>query len=244
MTRRRWIADRITGNRAWLIGANADHLARVLRAKPGQQFDIAAEGTVRRGTVLSASTEQVEFELGEIIESLPLPEVWVFLSIFKFDRLEWAVEKLTELGVSRILPMVSRRTEPHLAKAAEKRVERWRKLALEAAQQARRIHPPEVVSPAPLKQAIASAGECRILLSEAEDRLSLKSALVQCRPPISLALGPEGGWSEDEIQIFQRNDWKTASLGETILRVETAAIAAAAITMAEATTERENRMPP
>ncbi len=233
MTRRRWIADRVAGNRAWLTGRNAEHLVRVLRAKAGQQFDIAADGAVRTGVIVSTSPQQVEFELGEPAPSAPAPEVQVFLSIFKFDRLEWAMEKLTELGVSRILPMISRRAEPHLAKAAEKRVERWRKLTLEAAQQARRVRPPEIVPPALLKETIAAASGCRIVLSEAEKTVSLKSALAGCAAPVSLAFGPEGGWTQDELEMFQQHNWKSASLGGTILRAETAAIAAMAITMAE-----------
>lgn len=233
MTRRRWIADRLEGDRAWLTGANADHLARVLRAKPGQQFDIAAEGTVRAGTIVSVSPDQVEFELGELLQSGSLPEIWVYLSMFKFDRLEWAIEKLTELGVAKIFPVASRRTEPHLAKAAEKRVERWRKIAREAAQQARRTAPPEVISPAPLKKAIAGTSGCRIVLNESEDSSSLKSVLAECRPPIALAFGPEGGWTEDEVELFNQAGWRSASLGQTILRAETAAIAAVAIAIAE-----------
>lgn len=235
MTRRRWIADRVEGSRAWLTGANAEHLARVLRAKAGQKFDIAVEGTVRAGTIVSVSPEQVEFELGEIVQTSSLPEISVYLSIFKFDRLEWAIEKLTELGVARILPMISRRTETHLAKAAEKRVERWRKIAREAAQQARRTAPPEVSSPAPLKKAIALATGCRIVLSEAEakDSNPLKSILAECRPPIALAFGPEGGWAPDEVELFTQAGWRSASLGQTILRAETAVIAAVAIAMAE-----------
>lgn len=233
MTRRRWIADRVEGNHAWLTGANAEHLARVLRARPGQEFDIAAEGTVRGGTIVFVSPEQVEFELGEIVQTSSLPEISVYLSIFKFDRLEWAIEKLTELGVARILPIISRRTETHLAKAAEKRVQRWRKIAREAAQQARRTAPPEISSPAPLKKAIAGIAGCRVVLSEGEDSTSLKSILAECRPPIALAFGPEGGWAPDEVQLFTQAGWRSASLGQTILRAETAAIAAVAIAMAE-----------
>ena len=137
MTRRRWIADRVAGNRAWLTGQNAAHLARVLRAQPGQQFDIAVGSAVRVGLVVSVSPEQVEFELGATVEEAALPQISVFLSVFKFDRFEWAVEKLAEVGVARIIPVVARRTEPHLAKAAEKRAERWRKIVHQAAQQAR-----------------------------------------------------------------------------------------------------------
>lgn len=232
MTRRRWIADHTEGNRAWITGANAEHLARVLRAKPGQQFDIAVEGAVRIGTIASVSPGEVEFQLGEEVKGPAMPEVSVYLAIFKFDRLEWAIEKLTELGVTRILPVISRRTEPHLAKAAEKRVERWRKLALEAAQQSRRVGPPEIASPARLKQAVGDAMGCRIVLDEGEDVRSLKSVLAESRLPISLAFGPEGGWTPDEIQLFKQAGWQPASLGETILRTETAVIAAVAITLA------------
>lgn len=232
MTRRRWIADRVAGNRAWLTGSNADHLVRVLRAKPGQQFDIATEGMVRVGTITRVSPDQVEFELGELVENSALPEISVFLAIFKFDRLEWAIEKLTELGVARLSSVIARRTEPHLAKAAAKRVERWRKLAREAAQQSRRAIAPEVATPAPLKKAIAIAAGCRIVLVENEEKTSLKSALAECAPPISLAVGPEGGWTPEELELFQQNGWQAASLGDTILRAETAAIAAVAITIA------------
>ncbi|HET6840084.1 MAG TPA: RsmE family RNA methyltransferase [Candidatus Angelobacter sp.] len=231
MTRRRWIADRAQGDRAFLLGPNAIHLFRVLRAKPGQQFDIAADGVLRLGTVLSASAEQVEFELGPQVESEQLREVVVYLSIFKFDRMEWAIEKLTELGVSRIQPVIAARTEAHLAKAAEKRLERWRRIAHEAAQQSRRLDPPEISLPAALKNAITGANGCRIVLSEYEKDVSLLSALESCTPPVALALGPEGGWTQQEAKIFHDSDWIAASLGSTILRAETAAIAALAVVM-------------
>lgn len=235
MTRRRWIADRVEGNRAWVTGSHAQHLARVLRAKPGQKFDISVGDAVREGIVVSIAPEEVEFELGTAMEPDRLPEISVLLSIYKFDRLEWAIEKLTELGVARILPAVSRRTELHLGKAAEKRVERWRKIALEAAQQSRRARPPEIIAPMPLKKAFVSTNGCRIVLNEgeAEEAASLKSVLRECRPPIWLAFGPEGGWSPEEIEQFRQSSWKSASLGKTILRAETAAIAAVAIAMSE-----------
>jgi 16S rRNA (uracil1498-N3)-methyltransferase len=237
MTRRRWIADRVAGERAYLVAANASHLARVLRARPGQQFDIAAEGAVRLGTIISITPEEVEFALGEVVERSTLPEfeIHVVLSIFKFDRLEWAIEKLTELGVERIIPVVARRTEPHLAKASERRVERWRKLAHEAAQQSRRPDAPEILGPALLKKAILETkGQC-VVLSETEETATLKSVLERGRSPLTLAFGPEGGWTAEELQMFQEGSWRLASLGPTILRAETAAIAAVAIAMAELT---------
>jgi 16S rRNA (uracil1498-N3)-methyltransferase len=231
MTRRRWIADRAQGHRAFLLGPNAAHLFRVLRAKPGQQFDIAADGVLRLGTILSASAEQVEFELGPRVESEQPREVAVYLSIFKFDRMEWALEKLTELGVSRIHPVIAARTEAHLAKSAEKRLERWRRIAHEAAQQSRRLEPPEISPPASLEKAITVANGCRIVLSEHEKDVSLLAALESCAPPVTLALGPEGGWTQQEAGLFRDREWLAASLGSTILRAETAAIAAVAVVM-------------
>jgi 16S rRNA (uracil1498-N3)-methyltransferase len=235
MTRRRWIADRTEGDRAFLLGPNAAHLFRVLRAKAGQQFDVAANGVLRQGTIVEATPEQVEFKLGEEIKSAALPSMTVYLSIFKFDRLEWALEKLTELGVDRVVPVIAQRTEQHLAKAAARRVERWRKIAREAAQQARRIAPPEIADPLPLKQAMALAEEqaARIVLSEAEHGVSLKAALAGSAPPLALAFGPEGGWSQTELDSLSAGGWKAASLGHTILRAETAAVAAVAVAMAE-----------
>ncbi len=233
MTRRRWIADRVEGDRAFLLGPNANHLFRVLRVKVGQEFDVAADGVLRSAKVIFASHDQVEFELGAEVESAALPQVTVYLSIFKFDRMEWALEKLTELGVSHIVPMIAQRTEEHLAKAAAKRVERWRKIAREASQQARRIVPPEIAEPVALKKAIAQEQGSRIVLSEVEEHLSLKAALRERKPPLALAFGPEGGWSETELELFKAAGWKPASLGHTILRAETAAIAALAVAMAD-----------
>lgn len=233
MTRRRWIADRVEGNRAFLLGPNANHLFRVLRVKIGQEFDVAANGVLRLAKVVSATHEQVEFELGAEVESAALPQIIVYLSIFKFDRMEWALEKLTELGVARVVPVIAQRTEEHLAKAAAKRVERWRKIAREASQQARRIAPPEVADPIALKKAVLEGQGSRIVLAETEDQTSLKAVLAECPQPIALAFGPEGGWSGTELALFNAEGWKPASLGHTILRAETAAIAAVAVAMAE-----------
>jgi 16S rRNA (uracil1498-N3)-methyltransferase len=231
MTRRRWIADESDHDRAALVGDNAEHLARVLRAKVGQDFDIAVAGHVRRGTVTSVSPERVEFELGEELAAPADLPVELLLAVFKFDRFEWAIEKATELGVARIVPVIAQRTEKHLAQAAGKRVERWRKIAREAAQQSRRAAPPQVADPAKLKEVLAGGG---ILLSEGEVERSLKQALAHSlATPVRLAIGPEGGWTAEEAAAFESAGWQSASLGATILRAETAAIAALAITASE-----------
>jgi 16S rRNA (uracil1498-N3)-methyltransferase len=129
--------------------------------------------------------------------------------------------------------VLAQRTEQHLAKAATKRVERWRKIAREAAQQARRIAPPEIADAVPLSKTVAETQGSRIVLSEAEEGTLLKAAIAGVTPPLALAFGPEGGWTEQELQAFAAAGWTSASLGHTILRAETAAIAAVAVAMAE-----------
>lgn len=236
MTRRRWIADQVSGNRAVLLGEHATHLARVLRAQVGQEFDVAADGVVRRGRILSVADERVEFELGEEVGGVCVPHITMALAIFKFDRMEWAIEKCTELGVARIVPFAARRTDAHLAAAALKRVERWRRIAREASEQARRVAPPEIAGPLNLGDVLALQGEPRIVLSEAETATSLRE-LCACGGGSSLllAIGPEGGWTNEELRAFAEAGWKAASLGPTILRAETAAISALAVVMAQAT---------
>jgi 16S rRNA (uracil1498-N3)-methyltransferase len=157
------------------------------------------------------------------------------LSIFKFDRMEWAIEKCVELGVSRIVPVVAQRTESHLVKAAQKRVERWQRIALQASEQSRRASTPEISHPQTLHAAVTAAGGTRIVLAESEERITLKEVLQTplAAGEITLAFGPEGGWTTSELKLFQGAGWIAATLGSAILRAETAVIAAVAIALAE-----------
>lgn len=235
MTRRRWIADEVSGNRAALVGAHAQHLARVLRAEVGQSFDLIAGDTVRHGRIIAVRDDRVDFELAEEVTSPPLPDVSLLLAIFKFDRMEWAIEKCTELGVQRILPVIARRTEAHLGAAAVKRAERWRRIVQQASEQSRRASVTQISEPLHLRNALRERAVHRIVLSEAERGISLRDALqsYQGNESVLLAVGPEGGWTEEELTLFAENGWIPASLGETILRAETAAIAATALAISE-----------
>jgi 16S rRNA (uracil1498-N3)-methyltransferase len=231
MTRRRWIADLASGNRATLLGEHAAHLTRVLRAQVGQEFDVSIGAEVRRGHIISITEDRVEFELGEAVKTSPTAPVTLALAIFKFDRMEWAIEKCTELGVARIVPFAARRSDSKLAAAAGKRVERWRRIAREASEQARRVSPPEISAPAKLRDVLALPGERRVVLSEAETAVSLRDACGRGAASLLLAIGPEGGWTNEELEAFTQAGWKSASLGATILRAETAAIAAIAVVL-------------
>jgi 16S rRNA (uracil1498-N3)-methyltransferase len=230
MTRRRWIADEVSGNHAALVGEHARHLSRVLRAQVGQEFDISTGSEVRRGKISSVQPDRVEFELGQVFAQSEPAAITVAISIFKFDRMEWAIEKCTELGVARIIPVIAGRTESHLAAAALKRTERWRRLVRQASGQSRRVSPPEIAQPVKFNDVPDLSADSRIVLAETEENLSLKDALRQDAGTVLLAFGPEGGWKPQEVAALQSAGWTSASLGSTILRAETAIIAAVAIT--------------
>jgi 16S rRNA (uracil1498-N3)-methyltransferase len=240
MTRRRWIADTWSPEadhptHAALTGEQAAHLARVLRAEPGQIFDVVANGFLHRAEIVSVSDHEVAFVLHEELQADAALPIHLLLAVFKFDHFEWAVEKATELGVARITPILARRTEKHLALAAAKRVERWRRIALESAKQSRRTDIPEIADPAHLGPALKlETSPRRILLSETEQRLTLAAALGAPGLDsetfdLALAIGPEGGWTPEEMVLFTTHSWQHVTLGPRILRAETAAIAAIAI---------------
>ena len=231
MTRRRFIADEVSTDRAAMVGEHADHLIRVLRARVGQDFDIAMGDTVRRGRITSITNSRVEFDLGEEVSVTALAEITLVLAIFKFDRMEWAIEKCTELGVSLIVPVIARRTDSHLAAASMKRVERWQRIARQSAEQSRRVAPPEIAVHLTLSRVLDLPANLRIVLAETEHRASLRDVVNPdaAKDGVALAVGPEGGWTQDELQSFEQAGWISASLGNTILRAETAAIAAVAV---------------
>ena len=237
MTRRRWIADTWDEATATLEGAQAAHLIRVLRAQAGMEFDIVAGGRVWHAVIALISGDSVRFNLVSEVAADPALPVTLLLSVFKFDRMEWALEKATELGIARIVPMIARRTEKHLAQAASNRIERWRRIVREAAQQSRRSDTPLIEDVIPLKVAVKSeVNSLRVLLAEQERTTTLKRAIEDGlsasgdeMPQIRLAVGPEGGWASEEEALFESEGWRAVSLGPRILRAETAAITAMSV---------------
>lgn len=244
MTRRRWIADTWDEATATLTGEQAAHLIRVLRAQTGMEFDIVAGDHVWHAIIAGISGDSVRFNLLAEVEADPALPITLLLSIFKFDRMEWAIEKATELGVRRIIPIIARRSEKHLAQAASSRTERWRRIALESAKQARRSDVPVIEEAIQLKLAATREGDAlKLLLAEQERATTLRAALTEALndpvkntgdefPEIRLAIGPEGGWTAEEEALFDAEGWKPVSLGPRILRAETAIISAMAVAAA------------
>src|ERR1700721_1307128 len=158
MARRRFFVDALRNGLAELHGEDARHLTRVLRVKPGQRYEISDDHAAYLAEIAEARGERVVFR---VLESIATPEpsasITLLASIIKFDRFEWIVEKATELGVERILPVAATRTEKGLFDASAKRAERWRRIAREASQQSRRIRMPEIAPAVRFERAVAEA---------------------------------------------------------------------------------------
>jgi 16S rRNA (uracil1498-N3)-methyltransferase len=206
----------------------------VLRAQPGMRLDVVAGERVWQAEIKSASEEAVYLLLLNEVDTEPALPLTLLLAVFKFDRLEWAIEKATELGVARIVPLIARRSEKHLAQAAVARSARWRRITEEAAKQSRRSDVPILDDPLRLQDgARLMPGATRLLLSEQEKHRGLRKTIEDAgEAELVLAVGPEGGWAEDEIGIFAAEGWTAVTMGPRILRAETAAIAATAVVSA------------
>jgi 16S rRNA (uracil1498-N3)-methyltransferase len=213
-------------------------LIRVLRAQSGMEYDVVAGDRVWRSVISGISGDSVRFTLLAEVEAEAALAVTLLLSIFKFDRMEWIIEKATELGAERLIPMAARRSEKHLVQAAPARVERWRRVAREAAKQSRRSDVPVVEDVLPLKAAVsikAARPGLSLLLAEQERSTTLYAAMQQAameKPAVNLAVGPEGGWTAEEEALFTSEGWQAVSLGPRILRAETAGITAMAVVAA------------
>ncbi|HSP70602.1 MAG TPA: RsmE family RNA methyltransferase [Bryobacteraceae bacterium] len=231
--RRRFFVDEVRNGHAQIAGEDARHLTRVLRVETGQRFEISDNRSVYLAEVETAHKENVVFRT---LEKLPAAaasaRIVLYAALIKFDRFEWIVEKATELGVTEIVPVDTARSERGLERGAAKRVERWRRIALEASQQSRRARLPEVGEPVPLVQALATTENYRYALDENPGAAPLVRVLPSARTredAVALLTGPEGGWTDEERAAFTAAGWTPASMGPLVLRAETAAIAAMAV---------------
>ena len=229
MARRRFFVDRIARGEAEITGDDAVHLSRVLRVEPGQRYEISDGESLYLAEISLATKSRVHFR---VLESLPFEEpslqVALIVSLIKFDRFEWIVEKATELGATSIVPWNAQRSEKGLHLAAEKRIERWRKIARESSQQSRRVRPPLILPVGRIPPGIAH----RYYLEEAGGAPRILAALpgpADRRTTVALAIGPEGGWADPERAAWLADGYSPLSLGPQILRAETAAIAALAV---------------
>ena len=231
MARRRFFVDQVHNGQAEINGESAHHLARVLRVEVGQTFEISDSAQVWLATVATVRKDLVRFDLVEEIDAgSALPTVTLFFALIKFDRFEWAVEKATELGVTRIVPVEAARSERGLFDGSRNRAERWRRIGREASEQSRRLRAPEIADGVKFAEALKDLSMHRLWLDERPGApLLLRAFAPAAGDSVSLMIGPEGGWTEPERLAFGEGGWRGASLGPTVLRAETAVCAALAV---------------
>jgi len=231
MARRRFFVDQVRNGQAEITGENAHHLTRVLRVEAGQKFEITDNQRAWLAEVETARKDLVRFRVIEELATTPeLPQIALYLALIKFERFEWAVEKATELGVSRIVPVETNRSEHGLFSGAQKRVERWKRIARESSEQSRRLRAPEIDDPVRFTECLKDGSTHRCLLDEQPGAKALLQAFsFGPGDSAALAIGPEGGWIDAERRQFAEAGWTAASLGPSILRAETAVCAALAV---------------
>jgi 16S rRNA (uracil1498-N3)-methyltransferase len=234
MARRRFFVDAVRGGLAELRGDEARHLTRVLRAEAGARYEISDNQAAYVAEITEASGDSVVFRVLEPIASPELPvRITLVAALIKFDRFEWMIEKSTELGVERILPVETARSEKGLFEASRKRAERWVRIARESSQQSRRVRAPEILPAVRLGASLGEPADYRYWLEETSAPPLLRRLPASAQPAASVALfiGPEGGWTDAERALAMTAGWQAVSLGPLVLRAETAAAAAIGLVM-------------
>jgi 16S rRNA (uracil1498-N3)-methyltransferase len=242
--RRRFFVEQFDSHTAALRGDTAEHLGRVLRAEAGQLYELSDGHSVwlarvERVALSKRGDSRIDFALVEpMAAGEPRVQIDLLLSLVKFDRFEWCLEKATELGAREIVPLAATRSDKALVAAADKRRLRWEKILAESAQQSRRLQPPSISGVVAPERAFAQcAAGTRLFLSERREAPSIREVLGAVAPvagresqgPAVIAIGPEGGWTDSEIAAASATGFAEVSLGENILRTETAVLAAMAV---------------
>jgi len=222
-------------------GELARHLAGALRMQPGEQCRFI-DSLERRylGELTAVTSDAVTAAiLREEPPAPPLRPVTLAQAILKGHRMDWLLQKASELGATRIIPLITERTivRPRRERLPAQ-MERWTAILREAAQQSGRSRPPELADPCDLRTALSPStvqpDTARLILWDAETQTTLGGLLptLPDNQPLLLVVGPEGGLTRDELTEAEALGGRTVSLGRLTLRAETAALAALALTHA------------
>lgn len=217
-----------------LAGASFHHVARVLRAQVGESVELFdGRGQRYPARVVSIETEALELEVAEgHQEPRPRP-LHVLQALPKADKLELVLQKGTELGVGVFHLVTAQRCVVKVSDGLETKMTRWRRIIEEAARQSGRAEVPELHAPASLEAVLAAlpAGCATAVLDEEAQGLTLGAFTTSIDPhaPVAFAVGPEGGWAREEVAFLEQHGATPVTLGRSVLRTETAALAAAVI---------------
>lgn len=227
MSERFFLAEPPTAGRGRLVGDEARHLVRVMRCRVGDEvvvFD--GRGTSWRARVASIGRDEAVLELGAAAAEPAARAAALTLAVAlpKGERQKWLVEKLTELGVARLVPLVTTRG---VAEATPAAVERLGRGVIEACKQCGRDTLMAIAEPRTVAEVVADHGADGRLVVADRDGLPLAATAVEDRPIVAL-VGPEGGFTAEELAAVEAAGGRRISLGPHVLRIETAAIALAA----------------
>lgn len=221
-----------------LEGETARHILKSLRMKIGEEVTLITPSGIQADCVIDNTTnEQVYLKIlnSKKCENEPDAKVTLYQALPKGDKMEYIIQKSVELGVSRIVPVISARciSRPD-EKSLKKKQVRWQKIAKEAAQQSRRGIIPVVENTLNFKQAVAqlSNNSANIIFYECGGE-SVKNLLKSSPQEINIFIGSEGGFEEEEVNLVKKAGGNSATLGKRILRAETAPLAALSIIMFE-----------
>ena len=208
----------------------ARQVARVLRLRPGDAVTLfSGDGFDVPATIERIQGESITVRLGQPVPGrpLPCPPITLVQSLLKHDHFELVVQKATELGVRRIVPLAAQRCVVAVKpEGVSRRLERWRRITIEASEQSGRASLPAIEPPRRLEEIEAVLGSYRaILLWEGAEAQPLAALELEPETPVLLLVGPEGGWTPGEVERLRAAGAELASLGPLILRSETAAIA-------------------
>ncbi|HVN78152.1 MAG TPA: 16S rRNA (uracil(1498)-N(3))-methyltransferase [Terriglobia bacterium] len=233
--RRLYLQTPPCGESAVLSGSEAHHLIHVLRARSGDRVElIDGSGRVWTGEVAEIGPASVDLsKVTLIVEESPSSTSLILLqSLCRPDKLEWILQKTTELGITEIYLVETRRSVARIPlERIEAKMDRWKKIIIGAAKQSRRETLPLLHPPVNCRSASEQANaDLKILFSENQGQRNLKSLMrMKQWNSVAFSIGPEGGWTADEESQFLDNQFQPVSLGTHILRTETAAIAALAV---------------
>ncbi|HET6852617.1 MAG TPA: 16S rRNA (uracil(1498)-N(3))-methyltransferase [Pyrinomonadaceae bacterium] len=235
MTRRRFYAppSAFAKQTVRLTADEARHLREVLRLKTGDEVSVFdGVGREFRCTVFDARRDWAELRIeSEIEPAKPESQLQLTLcvALLKGEKFDLVVQKATELGVTKVVPLITRHADIHLRDEADatKRVTRWQRIALEAAKQSGRAFVPEVSAPVAFAKLLAdTSDEVRVMFSE---RGGGPMSSLTSSQSVTALVGSEGGWSDEEIEQAASQDFRIVTLGGRILRAETAAITVTAL---------------
>jgi len=234
---------------AEISGADAKHMLQVLRLKKGDCF-LAFDGTGPEYEMELVNIDK-NGAVGRIINSFcpdtePDTRVILFQGVPKTDKMDWIIQKTVELGIYQIVPVVTKYSVPQW-KGGDGRLERWNRISREACKQSGRVRIPEVIKPVEFGNALKLWSEMTdtapngsvlpVFCYEGEGKKCLKDLFncynINCVDYIGIFIGPEGGFSGEELQLALNFRFTPVSLGKRILRTETAAIAVLSVVMHE-----------